>query len=91
MHTQSTGTLFTSLGILKPCDRIGKMDIHLGCRPDPEKTPATISPRRLFAAHGNRRATLLIPITADRISHPWPVPPCPVVIGFEGVGAWSRA
>ena len=20
------------------------------------------------------------------ISHPWPVPPCPVVIGFEGVG-----
>lgn len=20
------------------------------------------------------------------MSHPWPVPPCPVVIGFEGVG-----
>ena len=20
------------------------------------------------------------------ISHPWPVPPCPTVIGFEGVG-----
>ena len=27
-----------------------------------------------------------IPTHRGGISHPWPVPPCPVVIGFEGVG-----